>query len=61
MCGKDDNDVTDMCARDPDAMIEAIKATQGALAKYRQLVDLLSTAQAGMLVGVERAIGEEAA
>jgi hypothetical protein len=61
MCGKDDKEIADMCARDSDAMVEALEATQDALRNYGLLVDLLNRAQARMLVGVERAIGEEAA
>jgi len=39
-------------------MLKALEATQDALAKYQQLVELLDTGQARLLVGLERAARE---
>jgi hypothetical protein len=57
-CTRDDNGVTDACAKAPEAMLKALEATQDALAKYQQLVELLDTGQARLLVGLERAARE---
>ena len=52
---KDDDETTDIWPEEFGAMIEDLEAMRDALAKYRQLADLLNRAQARMLVGMERA------
>ena len=52
---KDDDETTDIWPEEFGAMIEDLEAMRDALAKYRQLTDLLNRAQARMLVGMERA------